>query len=65
MHVSWRWEKRLSIHSRANSDRFHLARFPETGAEHSEDCVYYGSIPTCLASAPIAVAWCRSLMTAQ
>lgn len=38
-------EKRLSIHSRANSDRFHLARFPETGAEHSEDCVYYGVDP--------------------
>jgi len=39
-------EKRLSIHSRANSDRFHLARFPETGAEHSEDCVYYGVDPS-------------------
>lgn len=37
--------KRLSIHSRANSDRFHLARFPETGPEHSEDCVYYGVDP--------------------
>ncbi|MGE8657009.1 MAG: DUF1173 family protein [Achromobacter sp.] len=35
-------DKRLSIHSRSRSDRFHLARFPETGAEHSEDCVYYG-----------------------
>lgn len=39
-------EKRLSIHSRANSDRFHLARFPETGAEHSEDCIYYGVDPS-------------------
>lgn len=39
-------EKRLSIHSRTNSDRFHLARFPETGAEHSEDCVYYGVDPS-------------------
>lgn len=36
---------RLSIHSRSNSDRFHLARFPETGPEHSEDCVYYGADP--------------------
>ena len=39
-------DKRLSIHSRANSDRFHLARFPESGAEHSEDCVYYGVDPS-------------------
>lgn len=39
-------EKRLSVHSRANSDRFHLARFPETGAEHSEDCIYYGVDPS-------------------
>lgn len=38
-------DKRLSIHSRSNSDRFHLARFPETGPEHSEDCVYYGVDP--------------------
>ena len=38
-------ERRLSIHSRSNSDRFHLARFPETGSEHSEDCVYYGVDP--------------------
>ncbi|MFY3590569.1 MULTISPECIES: DUF1173 family protein [Achromobacter] len=37
--------KRLSIHSRANSDRFHLARFPETGPDHSEDCIYYGVDP--------------------
>lgn len=39
-------ERRLSIHSRSNSDRFHLARFPETGTEHSEDCVYYAADPT-------------------
>lgn len=39
-------ERRLSIHSRSNSDRFHLARFPETGSEHSEDCVYYGVDPS-------------------
>lgn len=38
--------KRLSIHSRANSDRFHLARFPETGSEHSEDCLFYGVDPS-------------------
>ncbi|MDR7946657.1 DUF1173 family protein [Achromobacter aegrifaciens] len=38
-------QKRLSIHSRANSDRFHLARFPETGPDHSEDCIYYGVDP--------------------
>ncbi len=38
-------DKRLSIHSRANSDRFHLARFPDTGSEHSEDCAYYGVDP--------------------
>lgn len=38
-------EKRLSIHSRSNSDRFHLARFPDTGPEHSEDCIYYGVDP--------------------
>ncbi len=38
-------EKRLSIHSRTNSDRFHLARFPQTGPEHSEDCAYYGADP--------------------
>ncbi|MBJ7264311.1 MAG: DUF1173 family protein [Burkholderiaceae bacterium] len=37
--------KRLSIHSRQHSDRFHLARFPNTGPEHSEDCVYYGTDP--------------------
>lgn len=38
-------EKRLWIHSRSDSDRFHLARFPNTGPEHSEDCVYYGTDP--------------------
>ncbi|SHI12543.1 DUF1173 family protein [Pollutimonas bauzanensis] len=38
-------EKRLSIHSRSNSDRFHLARFPETGPEHAEDCVFYSVDP--------------------
>lgn len=38
-------ERRLSIHSRSHSDRFHLARFPETGPEHSEDCAYYGVDP--------------------
>lgn len=38
-------EKRLSIHSSSKSDRFHLARFPDTGAEHSEDCIYYGVDP--------------------
>jgi len=38
-------DKRLSIHSRSNSDTFHLARFPETGPEHSEDCIYYGVDP--------------------
>lgn len=37
--------KRLSIHSRVNSDRFHLARFPDTGPEHSEDCIYFGVDP--------------------
>jgi len=37
--------KRLSIHSRVNSDRFHLARFPDTGSEHSEDCIYFGVDP--------------------
>lgn len=37
--------KRLSIHSRTNSDRFHLARFPDTGPEHSEDCIYFGTDP--------------------
>lgn len=37
--------KHLSIHSRANSDRFHLARFPETGPDHSEDCIYYSADP--------------------
>lgn len=37
--------KRLSIHSRSSSDHFHLARFPDTGCEHSEDCVYYGADP--------------------
>src|SRR3546814_2622291 len=39
-------QRRLSIHGRSNSDRFHLARFPETGSEHSEDCVYYGVDPS-------------------
>lgn len=39
-------DKRLSIHSRSSSDRFHLARFPETGTEHSEDCLYYAVDPT-------------------
>lgn len=38
-------DKRLSIHSRSISDRFHLARFPETGTEHSEDCLYYAADP--------------------
>lgn len=38
-------DKRLSIHSRSSSDRFHLARFPETGTEHSEDCLYYAADP--------------------
>jgi hypothetical protein len=38
-------DKRLSIHSRANSDRFHLARFPHTGVEHAEDCIFYGVDP--------------------
>ncbi|AEC18757.1 hypothetical protein PT7_0217 [Pusillimonas sp. T7-7] len=38
-------ERRLSIHSRKNSDRFHLARFPDTGPEHQEDCVYFGADP--------------------
>lgn len=38
-------EKRLSIHSRSYADHFHLARFPETGTEHSEDCAYYGADP--------------------
>jgi len=33
------------IHSRANSDLFCLARFPETGPDHSEDCIYYGVDP--------------------
>lgn len=37
--------RRLSIHSRSNSDRFHLARFPETGPDHSDDCIYYGVDP--------------------
>ncbi|WP_249279180.1 DUF1173 family protein [Bordetella genomosp. 5] len=37
--------KRLSIHSRASSDRFHLARFPASGPEHSEDCSYYSTDP--------------------
>lgn len=36
----------LSIHSRAASDRFHLARYPETGSEHAEDCIYYGVDPS-------------------
>ncbi|WP_338077771.1 DUF1173 family protein [Achromobacter pulmonis] len=39
-------DRRLSIHSRSHSDRFHLARFPETGPEHSEDCTYYGVDPS-------------------
>lgn len=38
-------EKRLSIHSRSNSDRFHLVRFPDTGPEHREDYVYYSVDP--------------------
>lgn len=38
-------EKRLSIHCHSASDRFHLARFPNTGPEHSEDCIYYGVDP--------------------
>lgn len=38
-------EKRLSIHSRSNSDNFHLARFPYSGPDHSEDCIYYGTDP--------------------
>lgn len=39
-------DKRLSIHSRSNSDRFHLAKFPDTGPQHSEDCVYYSADPS-------------------
>lgn len=39
-------DKRLSVHSRAHSDRFHLARFPDTGPQHADDCVYYGLDPT-------------------
>lgn len=35
-------EKRLSIHSRSSSDQFHLARFPDTGPEHGEDCRFFG-----------------------
>lgn len=38
-------EKRLSVHSRTNSDHFHLARFPDTGPEHAEDCVFFGVDP--------------------
>ena len=38
-------EKRLSVHSRSNSDHFHLARFPDTGPEHAEDCVFFGVDP--------------------
>lgn len=34
-------EKKLAIKHSANSDQFHLARFPETGADHSPDCRYY------------------------
>ena len=38
-------EKRLSVHSRSNTDHFHLARFPDTGPEHAEDCVFFGVDP--------------------
>lgn len=38
-------EKRLSVHSRSNSDHFHLARFPDTGPEHAEDCIFFGVDP--------------------
>lgn len=38
-------EKRLSIHSRSNSDRFHLARFPNSGTEHDESCIFFGVDP--------------------
>lgn len=32
-------EGRLSVHCRG--DRFHLARFPETGHQHDADCIFY------------------------
>lgn len=38
-------EKRLSIHSISAIDKFHLARFPDTGAEHAEDCIFWGADP--------------------
>jgi len=38
-------EKRLSIHYRSNSDTLHLAKFPDTGMEHSEDCTFFSEDP--------------------
>jgi len=38
-------EKLLSIHSRSGADRLHLARFPDTGPEHADDCVFYSADP--------------------
>lgn len=38
-------DKRLSIHYRSNSDNLHLAKFPDTGMEHSEDCTFFSEDP--------------------
>ncbi|WP_019939930.1 DUF1173 family protein [Bordetella sp. FB-8] len=38
-------EKRLSIHSISAIDKFHLARFPDSGPEHADDCIFWGADP--------------------
>ena len=38
-------DKRLSIHSLSAIDKFHLARFPDSGPEHAEDCFFWGADP--------------------
>lgn len=38
-------ERRLAVHCRQNADSFHLARFPDTGTEHNEDCRYFSADP--------------------
>jgi len=38
--------KRLAVRYMTDTDSFHLARFPETGHEHSTDCIYYAPDPS-------------------
>lgn len=38
-------EKRLSVRHRSDRDAFFLARFPETGHQHHDECTYYAPDP--------------------